>query len=145
MSGFFTSLGLLVLRLGFGGMMLFGHGLPKLLAFNDLKDKVGDPLGIIPSPFAFILLLAAEFACSALVMLGIATRLAAIPIVYSMALAAFIVHKADPNFLGQGVTAAKEPALVYAIAFLTLVFTGAGMFSVDGLLFGKKSSEPKDS
>jgi uncharacterized membrane protein YphA (DoxX/SURF4 family) len=62
-----------------------------------------------------------------------------------MALAAFIVHQADPTFLGPGVTASKEPALVYFIAFLALVFTGAGMFSVDGLLFGKTSRETKDS
>jgi putative oxidoreductase len=145
MKEFFTSLGLLVLRFGFGGMMLFGHGLPKLMAFNDLKDKVSDPMGIIPSPYAFILLIGAEFACSALVMLGIATRLAAIPIVYSMALAAFIVHQNDPNFLGPGVTASKEPALVYAIAFLSLVFTGAGMFSVDGMLFGKRRGPTRDA
>lgn len=140
MNGFFSSLGLLILRLGFGGMMFFGHGLPKLMAYSDLKDKVADPLGVIPAPYAFILLIGAEFACSALVMLGIATRLSAIPLVYALSLAAFVVHKADPTFLGQGVAAAKEPALVYVVAFAALIFTGAGAFSVDGALFGKKNN-----
>ncbi|MBY0586393.1 DoxX family protein [bacterium] len=140
MSGFFNSLGLLILRVGFGGMMLVGHGLPKLMAYNELKDKIADPLGYIPAPYALMLLIGAEFTCSALVILGIATRLSAIPLVYALSLAAFVVHKADPLFLGQGVTAAKEPALVYVIAFAALIFTGAGMFSVDGLLFGKRSS-----
>jgi putative oxidoreductase len=139
MHGFSSSLGLLILRLGFGGMMLFGHGLPKLMAYTDLKDKIGDPLGYIDQPYAFILLVAAEFGCAALVMLGIATRLAAIPLVYALSLAAFVVHKADPTFLGQGVAAAKEPALLYVIAFATLIFTGAGALSVDGLLFGSRS------
>jgi putative oxidoreductase len=44
-----------------------------------------------------------------------------------MVVAAFIIHGDDPF-------AKKEFALLYAIPFLTLVFTGAGKFSLDAKL-----------
>jgi uncharacterized membrane protein YphA (DoxX/SURF4 family) len=34
--------------------------------------------------------------------------------------------------------ASKEPALLYLIPFLALTFTGAGRFSIDGLLASRR-------
>ena len=36
-------LGLLVLRLGASGLMLFGHGLPKILEFRQMAQKFSRP------------------------------------------------------------------------------------------------------
>jgi putative oxidoreductase len=62
--------------------------------------------------------------------LGVATRFAAVPLAVTMLVAAFAIHADDP-------WAKKELALLYAVPFVTLVFTGAGKFSVDaGSRFG---------
>jgi putative oxidoreductase len=69
----------------------------------------------------------AEFFCSILLILGLFTRLAAIPLVIGMAVAAFVVHGADPF-------AAKELSLLYLFIYVALIFTGPGRHSVDYVL-----------
>lgn len=118
-----TSLGLLLLRLATGGMML-SHGIPKLMKFASMKDSFPDPLGIGHMP-SLASAVGAEVGCAALIVIGLATRLAALPLVFTMAVAAFVFHGDDP-------WAKKELAVLYGLAFLVLFFTGAGRFSIDG-------------
>ena len=128
-----TSLGLLILRLGVGGFML-SHGWGKVQMILDRGfDKFGDPLGLGPAP-SLVLVTSAEFLCALLVMVGFATRFAAAPVVFAMGVAAFVVHANDPWTMGPG-SASKEPALLFLIPFLALIFTGAGRFSIDALLW----------
>lgn len=117
-----ASIGLLLLRLFFAGMLLT-HGYPKLVKLIEGNMQFGDPLGI-GSEISLVLAVFAEFLCSILVILGLYTRLAAIPLIINMATAAFIVHAADPF-------GTKEKALLYLAAFIVLLFTGAGKFSID--------------
>lgn len=137
-----TSLGLLALRLGIGGFMAtHGWGKFKMVMAGNL-DGFGDPIGI-GSAASLILIMFAEFICAWLVVLGIATRFAAIPIVIGMAVAAFVAHGSDPWTMGGGAQlfmtgeseswASKEPALLFLFSFLALVFTGGGRYSVDAL------------
>jgi len=132
---FFPSIGLLLLRLVFGGFMLIGHGWGKLISFSEAAAKFPDPLGI-GNELSMGSAVFCEVVCSLLVMLGLATRVAVLPLVFTMGVAAFIVHGGDPLFMGEG--AAKEPALMYLTAFALLFFTGPGCFSVDTLLLNKK-------
>jgi putative oxidoreductase len=143
----FASLGLLILRLGVGGLLAV-HGWSKLqMVLGGQLDKFADPIGL-GSAASLILVTVAEFGCAILVMLGLATRLAAIPPVVAMAVAAFIVHAKDPWSLEQAARQvvngmfmsgpAKEGALLYLIPFLTLVFTGAGRISFDALIWGRR-------
>lgn len=118
-----TSLGLLLLRLAAGGMMAV-HGIQKLAKFGELKDGFPDPLGIGHLP-SLVSAVGAELGCSLLVIVGLATRLVAIPVVFTMAVAAFLVHGGDP-------WAKKELAVLYGLVSLALVFTGAGRYSLDG-------------
>jgi len=122
--GIWSSLGLLVMRLAAGGMMAVGHGWGKLATFSETASRFPDPLGIGSSSMSLALVVFAELFCSLAVMIGFATRFAAIPIIVTMCVAAFSIHADDP-------WAKKEFALLYVIPFLTLVFTGAGKFSVD--------------
>lgn len=139
-----TSIGLLVLRLGIGGYMLT-HGWGKLQrVVRGEFDQFGDPIGIGSGP-SLVLVTFAEFFCALLVMAGLATRLAAAPIVFAMAVAAFIVHGSDPWTMGRGAElylageaeswGSKQPALMYLIVFLSLMFTGPGRFSVDAAVW----------
>jgi putative oxidoreductase len=102
-----------------------------------------------------VLVVLAEFFCALLVMLGCATRLAAVPVVASMAVAAFVAHAGDPwssetavkaFFAGESKTwSSKEPALLFLIPFLALVFTGAGRFSIDALIWRRRVEEIKNA
>lgn len=126
--GIWTSLGLLTMRLSCGGMLLVGHGWRKLADFSQIASRFPDPLGLGSATTSLALAVFAEVFCAAAVMLGFATRLAAIPVVVTMFVAAFVVHANDP-------WSEKELAVLFAVPFLTLVLTGAGKFSLDETLW----------
>lgn len=121
-----SSLGILILRLFTGGCMLFAHGWGKLTKFGELSGKFADPIGLGSAP-SLALAVFAEVFCAIAIMLGLFTRAAAIPLLITMLVAAFVVHDSDPF-------QKKEFALLYAAPFLMLILTGAGSFSVDAKL-----------
>jgi putative oxidoreductase len=121
-----NSLGLLLLRIGAAGLLLYGHGWPKLMRYQERAATFSDPLGV-GSTASFILVLIAEVACSLLVMLGLITRLAVIPIIMFLMVAVFIQHANDP-------WSKKEFALIFAVPFVALFFTGPGRYSIDAMM-----------
>lgn len=120
--------GYLVIRVGFGGTMFWQHGWPKLMAFSERVDSFADPFGLGPA-FSLILILIAEVLCSVLVVLGLWTRMALIPLIIAMAVVVFMVS-------GDAAFAEKELAAVYLMAFVGLLFTGSGRFAIDRISFG---------
>ncbi|GAB5548139.1 MAG: DoxX family protein [Sandaracinaceae bacterium] len=115
--------GLLVLRVTIGSMMLLGHGLPKLMTFGEKLHRFPDPIGV-GSEVSLTLAVFAEVVCAGLIAVGFATRLATIPLLVTMLVAALVIHGDDP-------WARKEFALLYAVPALTLLLTGPGKLSVD--------------
>ncbi len=107
--------------------MLLGHGLPKLLEFTDKAATFADPLGV-GSTTSLVLTLMGEVLASALVIVGLGTRLAAVPLLVTMLVAALVVHADDP-------WARKEFALLYAVPAALLILTGPGRFALDALLW----------
>lgn len=128
-----SDIGLLVLRVGIGLFMALGHGLGKLQNFGVLKDKFPDPLGV-GSTLSVSLAIGAELGASILLVLGLATRLATLPLIFTMGVAAFVIHSGDPFWQQGAENGAKEFALLYMIPYLCLLFTGPGRISVDHLL-----------
>lgn len=132
-----ASLGILALRVMIGLMMLIGHGLPKLRNYPALKDKF--ELEVFPfhhfaSSINLLLCTAAEVAAAAFIVIGLCTRPAAFVLGFTMVVAAFGVHGADPWFMAQGVPAAKEPALLYLIPMIAIILAGGGAFSLDAAI-----------
>lgn len=127
-----TDAGLLFLRVTIGSMMLLGHGLPKLLEFGEKAPRFADPLGV-GSEMSLALAVFGEAVCSALIVLGLGTRLAAVPLLVTMLVAALVIHADDP--WGR-----KEFALLYAVPAVTLLLTGAGRFSIDGWVTRRASA-----
>lgn len=121
-----ASLGLLILRLGVGLTMALGHGWGKLQSWSELAPKFPDPLGI-GSRLSLAGAIGGEFVGPLLIAIGLGTRLATIPAAFTMAVAAFMIHAADPF-------AKQEKALVFLIAFVALLFTGPGRYSLDAKL-----------
>ena len=120
-----TSFGLFILRIAVGGMMLT-HGWPKVGKLFVEPIKFADPVGLGPE-ISLWLAVFAEIVCAGLLVLGAVTRLAAIPLIITMAVAAFVVHGDDP--FGK-----QELALLYGAGTITLLCTGPGAFSIDHIV-----------
>ena len=120
--------GLLVLRAGLAVTMLT-HGWSKLQGFSEGAASFPDPIGVGPT-LSMALVIFAEFFCAIAVLAGFLTRLAVIPIAFTMVIAFFVIHAADP--LQQ-----KELAWVYLVGFAALLLTGPGRLSIDGLIRGR--------
>lgn len=119
--------GQLLLRIGAGGTMIWQHGWPKLVHFSEQVDRFADPFGMGPA-FSLVLIILAELVCSALIVLGLWTRIASIPLIIGMAVVVFMV-KGDAAF------PEKELAVLYLVAFITVLFTGSGRYAIDRISF----------
>ncbi len=138
-----VSIGLLILRLGMGGFLVtHGWGKVQMLLAGG-GGQFGDPIGL-GATTSLVLVATAEFLCALLIIVGLGTRFAAVPIVVTMSVAAFVVHSRDPWTMETAARAfmsgasktwfSKEPALLYLVPFLTLAFTGGGDYSLDRLI-----------
>ena len=110
--------------------MMMGHGFGKVMDLIAGKTGFPDPIGIGSMP-SLVLAAFAEFLCALAVVVGFKTRWSAFPVVVTMLVAAFVIHAGDP-------WPKKEFPLLYATAFLTLMFTGGGRYSVDAWLKKRK-------
>lgn len=119
-------LGLLLLRLGFGLTMLFGHGWRKLTQFGEIAPQFPDPIGL-GSQVALGLAVGAEFFCALAIVIGLYTRWLAIPLAFTMLVAFAVIHSADP-------WSTKEMAFLFLIAFSAIVLLGPGKYSLDARL-----------
>lgn len=117
-----TDLGLLILRIVGGGFMLT-HGYPKLMKIIGGDFQFADPIGL-GSSFSLILTVFAEFICAILLLVGFKGRFASLFLMFTMFVAAFIVHGSDP--WGK-----KELPLLYFGVYLAIFLMGTGRYSVD--------------
>ena len=128
-----TDLALLLLRLWFGGSLLFLHGWGKFMDRNKLFSTFPDPLGV-GHQTSYVLALFGEVVFPILLIIGLFTRFAALGSAITMAVAFFLVHKAILKGPGNG-----EMAFIYLAGFVAILLAGPGRFALDG----KGSSAPK--
>jgi len=132
-----ASLGILVLRIGTGLMMLFGHGIGKIQGFAQMKDTFPRPeffpLKYMSHPVSLMATIGAEVVCAAMIVLGIATRPAAFILGFTMIVVAFYVHAEHPLF-SSFKSASKEPALLFLVPCIAILLSGAGSYSLDAPL-----------
>jgi putative oxidoreductase len=123
------NIALFILRISAGAFMLT-HGWGKFLKLiGDDPIQFADPLGVGVTA-SLLLTVFAEVFCSILLILGLTTRLAAIPSLITMLVAAFVVHAND----GFG---KMEMALLYGVMYLVIAIAGAGKYSLDYLIYNK--------
>ena len=110
---------------------MINHGYSKLSNFPELTQKFGDPLKIGVTT-SLSLAVFAEFFCAAMIILGLLTRLAAIPLVI---LFSVILYKVAKNFsAGPG---GGELAALFLVCYLAILFLGPGKYSLDRMI-GKR-------
>ena len=84
---------------------------------------------IFGSPIDGILVVFAEFFCAILLVMGMFTRFALVPLIITMSVAFFKVNKGV--VFGDG---GAHPALMFLCVYLALLFTGPGKYSVDRVI-----------
>ena len=126
-----TDAGLLVLRLWFGGAILFLHGWGKLTGVSSMSGGFPDPLGIGPTP-SLVGAIIGEALGGALIALGLFTRLAALIGAFTMFVAFWMIHGHVLSGKNSG-----EMAFLYLGAFLVLLVAGGGKFSLDAKMGAK--------
>ena len=115
---------LLILRLWMGLGLFAKHGIEKFANFSQMQQHFPDPLHV-GATFSLTFALLSDGICSLLIMLGFATRLAALVIVINL----FVVFLTMHQF-----SFAKEHAelvYIYLGGFLTIFIAGAGKYSID--------------
>lgn len=113
---------LLFLRVALSGMMLT-HGIPKFLKLISGDFEFVSVFGL-GGAISLVVAVLGEVVFPILIIIGFKTRLSAIPVILTMAVAAFVIHANDPF----GV---KEKALLFLIGFITIALLGGGRYSLD--------------
>ncbi len=126
---------LLVFRIAIAVFMM-NHGYAKLTKLIDGDLSFANPIGVGETA-SLILVVFSEFFCSLFIGLGALTRLASIPLIITMAVAAFITHGGDPF-------AKKEMALVYLLIYITILILGPGKYSIDWARMTMKKDDGND-
>ncbi len=126
---------LLVLRMGVSLMMLT-HGYPKLLRLFSEEPITFTAILGLSATVSLALAVFAEFLCSLLIFFGVGTRLASIPLIVTMLVAAFYAHADDPF-------SRKEKALLFLLIYVVLLFTGGGKYSIDHYFLGRKKKRKR--
>lgn len=129
-----TDIALLVARAGISALMLT-HGIPKLMMLLSGEPVKFPPVMGMSAEFSLVLAVFAEIMCSFLILIGLVTRIAVVPLIINMLVAVFVIHGDDP-------LSKKEPALNYLLAYLVLLFAGSGRYSIDYLLQRLNKANP---
>jgi putative oxidoreductase len=136
--------GLLVMRLLFGGLMAINHGWGKIYADGSIGPSAKFIGGVknlgFPAPEFFAWMGAfTEFFGGILVAIGLCTRPAALFLCIMMSVAAFGQHRRDP-------LPVMEMALLYLGAFFLLLLIGGGRYALDSFFRrGRRVVLPKRS
>lgn len=122
-------LAIAILRIGTAAIMLT-HGTSKLFRILEGDMDFRDPIGLGPE-LSLIFITFAEFFCALLVLIGVGTRIAAIPLITGMTIVFFVVHSDDPF-------SQSEKALIFLFLFSVLFITGGGKYSLDEKFFNRR-------
>jgi len=131
-----VSSALLLMRLSVGVLML-SHGIGKFQnLFGSEPIQFSDPLGLgATASLAFAVF--AEVFCSILLIIGLGTRFAAIPLFITMMVATFVIH------INDGFDKQEFPIL-YAVIYFTLAIIGPGRYSLDSSISKKLNLAKKN-
>jgi putative oxidoreductase len=112
------------------------HGYPKLMQlFSGEPVSFASVLGL-SATVSLVLAVFAEFICSVFIIFGYYTRLAAIPLIVTMTVAAFHIHGDDP-------LSVKEKSLLFLLFYVMLLLTGAGKYSIDHMVLKRKKKKQR--
>ena len=119
--------GLLFARLAGAALLLWVHGLPKLLHWQSELAHIDDPLHL-GRGITLACALFAEVLCPFLIAAGLFTRLACLPVLFLVAVSVALVHPEWATVKGQF---DGQFSWLLLIVFGTIALAGAGRWSLD--------------
>lgn len=122
-------LGLLLLRIAFGLILIYGHGFEKIsVILNGEEIKFLDPigLGMVPS---FYMAAFAEFVCAFLLIVGLFSSWATLILTIN-----FLVILFTHAFIFKDGFGVLELRFLYLVIIVGLLLTGPGKYSLDYIL-----------
>ncbi len=120
-----ADLALLVLRVWLGLTLLYLHGWGKLSRLLDGNTRFRSVFGL-PEAVSLAMAAGAEVFGAALIVVGLATRLASLAVSATLATAFVVAHGAALKGAGNG-----ELPFVFLAGFLALFLAGPGRYSLD--------------
>lgn len=124
-------LGILLLRLGVGGLMIF-HGIHKVLHGHDfVRTKLAE-VGL--PEFIALGVPVGEVLAPVLLILGLMTRLSALTIAFTMVMSIVLAFSDRLWTLNQFGGWAPELNVLFLLGSLAIFFMGAGRYAVDSKL-----------
>ena len=121
----YADLASLVLRISFGILMI-PHGYFKLTNFDEIVGEFMNFLGM-GSTASLWLAIVVEIFCSVLLIIGLVTRLAIIPLLITAIVIVFVAHHGD--IFGEA-----AGGFYYLLAYTAILLLGSGKYSVDYLI-----------
>jgi putative oxidoreductase len=121
------------------GLILMAHGAQKLFAMFGGYGLEGTgqfmaSLGLEPGYLMALLAGSAEFFGGLALVIGLLVRPASIVVAFTMLIAIFTVHISNGLFMSKN---GYEYALTLLVVAVSLVFSGAGSYSVDKVISAK--------
>jgi putative oxidoreductase len=134
-----ADLALLVLRITAILSLFIKHGIEKGFTFSAMVPHFVDPIGIGLGPSLLIAMIG-DFVCSFLMIIGLATRWAALFSFTNILVAWILVHHFA--YFGKTSTAGHgELIVVYLSVTLSLFISGAGKYSVDQWILNRSVAD----
>ena len=124
-------LGMLFLRVATSLEIAIVHGFKKIGVGVSAAETIPNPLHL-PAAFNNAFAISANIVFPFLVLLGLFTRLAALPTLAVTLTGYFVVHWHDALLL-------KDTPFIYSVIFLTIFILGPGKYSIDNLIYKKLS------
>ena len=121
---------LLAFRVLLSRELIYAHGLKKLGVGVSEAEVVPNPLNL-PEAFNSLFADAANLFFPVFVILGLATRIAILPILAVTLTGYFVLHFHDAPLI-------KDTPFMYSLSFLVLLFLGPGKYSLDYFIQRKK-------
>jgi putative oxidoreductase len=137
-----VDLGLLILRLVIGGVFI-AHGAQKIFQVGlgnvgGMFGQMGVPMPGVAGPLVALVELLGGLA----LVFGLLTRLASLGLAIDMLGAILLVHLKNGFFMQNS---GYEYALTLLGASLALMFTGAGAYSLDAMIAGRRAGGTRNS
>ena len=120
---------LLIFRALLSLEMIYAHGLKKIGLGGLEREVIPNPLNL-PEALNGTFAILANLFFPVLVIFGVFTRLAVLPILSVTLTGYFVLHFHDAPLV-------KDTPFIYSLGYLLIFFLGAGRYSVDHLIFKK--------
>lgn len=120
---------LLLLRVLASLSLLIVHGGHKIIDWQTGIGSFPDPFGMGPE-ITFALAVISNGVSPILVILGVFTRLATLPVLATTLTGFFLIHWNDPLDV-------MDTPYIYSVVFLTILLLGPGRYSLDARFCGR--------